>query len=206
MTAEPNTKVREFMTQVQAKIQTLLTDFAKGNISREQFHVIYGKYDTQLAMAEYALRGADASEVMDIVQGGPPTIRLREAYTAKVLGIVIYSNRVGTLIETLGDFDVSVTRIATVLNNFTQMMQTKQLIERQVNKINHGQWLVFMPGVFTTVVVQFQNEPSEQQLRYLERLHHDFEEANRGYLQSAQVDSSKLAYPFLVFVQKKTRR
>ncbi|MBC7815153.1 MAG: hypothetical protein H7175_28605 [Burkholderiales bacterium] len=203
MSSDSNSKVREFMGQVQEKMRTLVEEFALGNLSREQFHVIYDKYNTQLSIVEHALRGADPETVMGIAQDGPPTIKLREGYTAKALGMVIYSNRNGTVIETLGEFDVAADKISTVLNDLSHMMQANKMVERQVKKISNRHWLAFMPARYTTVVTLFQNEPSQAQMRQLERLHHDFEEANRSFLQRTTVDATKLAYPFLVFVQKK---
>ena len=38
-------------------------------------------------------------------------------------------------------------------------------------------WVVFMARTFTTAVVMFKNEPAPAQIRELERLLHDFEEA-----------------------------
>ena len=51
-------------------------------------------------------------------------------------------------------------------------------------------------GRYTTIVTLFQNEPSQEQVREIERLHHDFEVANEVHLSTPSVDSSRLAYPF----------
>jgi hypothetical protein len=86
------------------------------------------------------------------------------------------------------------------------MMQGNRPVERQIKKIGTREWLLFAAGKYTTVVTQFQNEPSPDQCREIERLHHDFELANRTFLRSGQTDKNKLAYPFLVFVQKKMKK
>ncbi|MBZ0277660.1 MAG: hypothetical protein K8I60_16050, partial [Anaerolineae bacterium] len=86
------------------------------------------------------------------------------------------------------------------------MMQGGKRVDREIRKLGAKQWLMFAAGKFTTVVTLFHNEPSEQQSREIERLHHDFEEANQGFFAKKKVDSEKLAYPFLVFVEKKMKK
>jgi hypothetical protein len=205
MSADADTKVKAFKAQIHEKIQKLLSEFAEGKISREQFHVIYERYTSQLAVADMALRSKMPEAVMGVMQDGTSTIAVKEAHMGKAVGMVIYYNRTGTLLETLGDFEVPPTKLAPILNDFTMLMQSGKMIEREIRKISAKQWLVFAAGKFTTVVTLFHNEPSELQIREIERLHHDFEQANGAIFQKGQVDASKLAYPFLVFVQKRMK-
>lgn len=200
------TKVRAFKAQVQDKIQKLLTEFAAGAISREQFHVIYERYTSQLSIADMALRSNSPDAVIGVVQDGPPTVAIKEATMGKAIGMVIYNNRTGTLLETLGEFNISPAKLAPILNDFSMMMDSGQLVEREIRMIGPRQWLLFAAGKNTTVVTLFRHEPSEVQMREIERLHHDFEEANRAFFSKGPVDANKLAYPFLVFVQKKIRQ
>jgi hypothetical protein len=206
MSGDSAAKARAFKSQLEEKIQGLVAEFAAGKLSREQFQAIYERYTSQLLLAEQALRSTNPDVVISIAQGGPPTIAMKEAYMGKAMGMMIYHNKNGTLIETLGDFDVSIDKIAPVLNDFSQMMQGNRPVERQIKKIGTREWLLFAAGKYTTVVTQFQNEPSPDQCREIERLHHDFELANRTFLRSGQTDKNKLAYPFLVFVQKKMKK
>jgi hypothetical protein len=203
MLSDSDSKVKAFKSQVQEKIQKLLAEFAEGAISREQFHVIYERYTSQLTVADMALRSKSPEAVMGVVQDGLETIAVKEAHMGKAVGMVIYNNRSGTLLETLGEFDVPPSKLAPILNDFSMAMESGKKIEREVRKISLKQWLMFAAGKYTTVVTQFQNEPSEMQIREIERLHHDFEQANGSALAKGQVDANKLAYPFLVFVQKK---
>ncbi len=200
-------KISELKSQLQTKIQKLLSEFADGTISREQFHVIYERYTSQMAMADMALRSSSPDAVLGLVQGdGTSTVAIKEQHMGKAVGMTIYNNRSGTLLEVLGDFDVPPAKLAPILNDFSLMMESGKLVEREVRKIGAKQWLLFAAGRFTTVVTLFQNEPSELQLREIERLHHDFEEANKIFFNKGSVDATKLAYPFLVFVQKKMQR
>jgi hypothetical protein len=198
-------KVQAFKAQIQTKIQKLLAEFAEGVISREQFHAVYERYTSQMALADMAALSAMPDAVIGVVQDGPPTIAVKEAHMGKAIGMTIYNNRNGTLLETLGEFDVPPEKLAPILNDFTMMMESGRMVEREVRKIGTKQWLMFAAGKHTTVVTLFHNEPSELQSREIERLHHDFEEANHTFFRNGHVDSSKLAYPFLVFVQKKVR-
>jgi hypothetical protein len=61
---------------------------------------------------------------------------------------------------------------------------------------------LFAAGTYTTVVALFHNDPSAAQSHEIARLHHDFEVANERQLTSRRVNASKLAYPFLVFIEE----
>jgi hypothetical protein len=206
MTVDPKSKIQAMKAQIQEKIQKLLAEFADGAISREQFHAVYERYTSQLSMAEMAMRSSSPDMVMGMVQDGTSTLVVKEKHMGKAVGMTIYNNRSGTLLETLGDFDVPPEKLSPILNDFSLMMDSGKLVEREVRKIGAKQWLLFAAGNFTTVVTLFHNEPSEQQSREIERLHHDFEQANGSFFNKGQVDASKLAYPFLVFVQQKMKK
>jgi hypothetical protein len=75
-----------------------------------------------------------------------------------------------------------------------------------VEQVGEREWLLFAAGRYTTVITLFQHEPSAQQSREIERLHYDFEVANASMLAGSRLDASKLAYPFLTFVQQKIKR
>lgn len=206
MAVDPKSKIQALKAQIQEKIQKLLAEFADGAISREQFHAVYERYTSQLAMAEMAMRSSSPDMVMGMVQDGTSTLVVKEKHMGKAVGMTIYNNRSGTLLETLGDFDVPPEKLSPILNDFSLMMDSGKLVEREVRKIGAKQWLLFAAGNFTTVVTLFHNEPSEQQSREIERLHHDFEQANASFFGKGQVDAAKLAYPFLVFVQQKMKK
>jgi hypothetical protein len=113
--------------------------------------------------------------------------------------MVIYHNIKGTIIETLGNFNVSVTRVLPVLLEFVKSRTS----DNRVFKISERQWLLFVAGRHTTVVTLFRNEPARQQIFDIERMHRDFENANRVSFERGELDPQKLAYPFLSFIQKK---
>lgn len=200
---EASNKIQAYKAQIQQKIQKLIAEFAEGQISRAQFHAVYERYTSQLALTDMAGMSRMPDAIMGMMNDGQSTIAVKEAHMGKAIGMTIYNNRNGTLLETLGDFDVPTAKLAPILNDFTMLMESGKRVDREVRRIGAKQWLIFAAGRYTTVITLFHNEPSEQQSREIERLHHDFEEANQGFFRSGQVDSSKLAYPFLVFVQRK---
>jgi hypothetical protein len=205
MAVDPSSKISAMKAQIQEKIQKLLAEFADGAISREQFHAVYERYTSQLAIADMAMRSSSPGAVMGMMQDGTSTVVVKEKHMGKAIGMTIYNNRSGTLLETLGDFEVPPEKLAPILNDFSLLMESGKLVEREVRKIGPKQWLVFAAGKYSTVVTLFHNEPSEQQNREIERLHHDFEQANASFFDKGTVDATKLAYPFLVFVQQKVK-
>lgn len=200
MTLQSRAKIAIFKAQTQNKIATLLTEFSEGKISREQFHAVYAHYSSQLELAEVA-EHMGAAEALD--EAGGKTIGIRQAHMGKAIGLIIYHNRSGRFVETMGTFDVAPARLAVTLNDFTQLMDAGKMIDRRTEKIAEKRWLLFAAGQYTTVITLFHHEPSSDQSREIERLHHDFETANGHMLEQRVVDGRKLAYPFLVFVQKK---
>lgn len=194
--------IKAFQQEVQGKIKSLLTEFGDGKISTEQFNILYARYSNQLDMALSVLEG----EGQQVEKGGEmPTIAIREATTGKALGLAIYHHRSGTIIESLGNFDLSPEIISPILNEFSDKLDKREFIEPVTKKLASGLWVVFMARSYTTAIVIFRNEPAPRQVRDLERLLHDFEEANRHNLEKLNVDKSKLAKPFLNFVRQKLK-
>ncbi len=202
MTTSARAKAQAFKDNLEAKIRKLIDEFAEGLISREQFHVIYERYSAQLSIANHALLSGNPDAV-SIAQSGPPTINIRDAHMGKAAGLLIYHNLSGRVLETLGDFRVELAQLTGVLSQFTEAMQSGRIIERHVEKIGQKSWLTVAAGQYTTVATAFVNQPSEMQNKEIERLHHDFERANSEQLQSTDVDTDQLAYPFIVFIRQK---
>jgi hypothetical protein len=186
------------------KVDRLLSEFAEGKVSREQFHAIYEHYSNQLQMVDQL----DSPEVTGhTADETGTTIAIRAAHMGKALGLMIYHNKRGTFVDTLGEFDIPPSTLSPTLNNFTSMMESKQLIDRRIIKQPDNRWLMFAAGRYTTVVSLFHHEPSAIQIREVERMHHDFELANESALKgSSVIDNNALAYPFVVMLQKKLKK
>lgn len=190
---------RALQNEIQGKIKALIGEFSRGEISNHQFNVIYERYSTQLEMAIRVVDGVDASTPGSDIS----TFDIREATAGKAVGVAIYHHRSGTIVETLGQFELPPDVTGPILNEFSQKLDTHEFLQPLIRELMPGLWTVFMARSYTTAIVVFKNEPSQRQIRHLERLLHDFEEANRHLLDKASVDASKLAKPFLGFVRKK---
>lgn len=206
-TPPPNTEKKPnpaeaFKATVEAKIQGLITEFADGKISREQFQMIYARYSEQLSIANAALMTGN-----ELAQSGDntSTIAVRTAYQGKATGLMIYYNRNGKVLETLGELTVPISVIGPLLNDFSFLMDGNKRAERLVRKIGEKEWLLLAMGRYTTIVTQFKHEPAQIQIRELERLHTHFEEANRTLFESEKADADSMAYPFLEFVEKRLK-
>lgn len=198
-------KALAFKESVDAKIRNLIEEFAEGKISREQFHIIYERYSAQLSIATHAMVSGNPDAVA-IVQGGPPTIAIREASMGKATGLMIFHNKSNAVLETLGEFDVPIEKLELGRKMVTARAASGVRAERRVEKISEKQWISFSAGAYTTVVTQFLHQPSEMQNREIERLHQDYERANDVLLQAESVDGKQLACPFLIFVRQKVKR
>lgn len=192
-----NNKMETFKAEIQEKIARILQEFAEGKLNREQFHAIYERYNSQIELVEKALQGADV-QLDD--SGG--TIVLREKYMGKARGMMIYATKTGDVIETLGNFTVSMVDMIEVLDKFTHAAKAGQVSERVVRKIADNQWVLFVPGEYTAAVTQFNHEPSRYQTVVIQRMHTEFENANRPFFINGIFDPEELVFPFLSFVTR----
>jgi hypothetical protein len=198
-------KAEAFKAKVESKIQNLIAEFSEGQISREQFNLLYDRYNGQLSIANEALAENDM-RALNEVENSVPTIFVKEATAGKATGMAIYHHRSGQIIEALGDFDVPVAQLTPVLNEIVGKIEADEFIEPKSVHIEREHWVLFESRKYTTIITLFQNEPSALQIREMQRLHHDFEVANQRFLATDEVDTKSLGYPFLAIVQKSLGR
>lgn len=196
-----NSKLAAFKADVEQKIAKLLEEFAEGKLNREQFHALYERYNGQIELAEKAINGGDVA--LGEADGG--TIVLREQYMGKARGLMIFANETGDVVETLGQFGVSMAEIAPVLGSFTQQLEAGITVERVVRQVSAEAWLLFIAGDYTAVVIVFQHEPSQYQTVVLQRMHTEFENANKTLFEAGVFDPARLVFPFLSFVTRTMR-
>ncbi len=194
-----------YRDEVQVKIQNLLDEFSEGDISREQFNVIYARYSDQLLIAEKALVMKDET-VLDSADYGVATVALRQATTGMAVGMAIHHQRSSMMIEMLGDFSIAPEVISPILNSIVEKVEAGKTIEPDIRQAPSGSWMVFTALKYTTVVTVFTKQPAPAQVKEIQRLHTDFETANHKFLAANMVKASDLAYPFLTFVEKKLKR
>ncbi len=199
-TATSSDRVNALRAQIQGKIESLVQEFAEGQISREQFHVIYDRYSSQLALADMAAQSMAPGTILDTVNGGESTIAVKEQHMGKAIGMSIYRRVGSTLLETLGSFEVAPEQVRRIVSDFKGWGS-----DYETRQIGPRQWLLIRTGRASTVVTLFHNEPSQMQVNVIARLHGDFERANAAFFKGDSVDAGKLAYPFLTFIQQTIR-
>ncbi|MEM6282876.1 MAG: hypothetical protein AAF787_11830 [Chloroflexota bacterium] len=189
-------KLEAFKEEVQTKINRILEEFAEGKLNRDQFHAIYERYNSQMELAEKAT----TTDVPVQEDGG--TMVLREKYMGKAQGLIIFDNRSGNVIETLGGFGVGMAEVQPILQDFTAELKAGRIVDRAVRPASDNRWLLFVAGKFTTVVTLFQNEPSGYQTTVIQRMHGEFENANHGAFENDKIDAEQLVFPFYAFVKR----
>ncbi|HVU13059.1 MAG TPA: hypothetical protein VHD90_17395, partial [Phototrophicaceae bacterium] len=162
MPSQDADKIEAYKEETHQKIELLLEEFAQGKINREQFNAVYAHHNAKLRLADEAMHQNDAA----LVQGRQgETFGIRQAYMGKAIGFLIYHNKSGMFVDTLGMFDIPPARIAPILNDFSTLMQGSSLIDRRVEHFSAKHWLLFAAGKYTTVITLFEHEPSAVQSR-----------------------------------------
>jgi hypothetical protein len=204
-----------FIEQTRTKMKQLVDDFASGKLNREQFHTLYDRYQSQINGVKLLIAENDPTMWINALDGDE-TLNIRKRLLAKALGMVIYLNKQGILLDKLGKFNVDGTEIARVMQMFreqnekdgspteaempnlpTQMRYPQMVVETQ----SYG-WLFLTKGQFTTIITKFSREPTQDQRDTMIRLVRDFEIANATHLQKPDVTTDDIAMPFKVFVQR----
>ena len=196
---------QEFIAQVHQKMSRLVQEFANGAINRTQFHRLYDRYQRQIMTVAQLIAESDPSMWRDAVMESEDTLHLKKRLTAKAVGMSVYDNRSGMPIETLGEFAVEADLIVPMLSSYRSAAAEIFRAGMRNTEMENGQWLCFVPGKHTTLIALFSLEPSDNQLATIERMHQDFEEANRAALEAEHIDPDRLAYPFYAFVQHRAR-
>ncbi len=196
-------KAEAFRDEVLAKIDQTVKEFADGKLSSEQFQAIYARYTEQLTIANMALMSGETDGI-DVVRGdGQQTIALRSHLQGKAVGLIIYHNRSGKVIETLGNPTVPIATVGPLLNDFSDRMEQGDAIEPLIKKYDDQKWLLLAAGRHTSLMTQFRHEPANRQIQEMERLHRDFERANHLVLVRGRFEGGAVAIPFLSFVERR---
>ena len=196
---------QDFIAQVHRKMSRLVQEFANGEINRTQFHKLYDRYQRQIMTVAQLMAEAQTESWKEAIQDNEDTMLIKKRLTAKAVGMSIYLNKTGMPIETIGEFAIEPELIVPMLSSYRSAAAEIFRAGMRSTEMENGQWLCFVPGSHTTLIALFSLEPSTNQLAMVERMHKDFEEANRAALESGQVNAEQLAYPFYSFVQRRTK-
>ena len=205
---------RMFISQTRTKMEQLVEDFADGKLNREQFQKLYDRYQTQINGVKLILMENDPtmwSSALDTQE----TLALRKKLLAKAVGLVIYLNETGTLLDTLGKFEVDGVNVAKLMQKFkdyvaehdepTSSHPTEARYRQLVVELPPYEWMFVAKGLMTTIITRFSREPTQDQRETMIRLLRDFEMANASHLKKDNVTVEDLAMPFQVFVKRQSR-
>jgi hypothetical protein len=195
-------KVQTFIAEVQEKIQKLLSDFSEGKLNKDQFNVVYARYNSQLKLVEDAVASGLTNPV-EAAHDGQLTAAIMQERRGRFLGLRIFNTRNSMTIHTLGEFDVPMNQVMPFVENLIMMIESRQPLGRHTERVDDKRWMVFGSGRYTVSASIYKNEPSQRQTQEVYRLHRDFEEANKLFLQTGSFDASQLAYPFMVLLHSK---
>lgn len=196
---------QDFIAQVYQKMNKLVQEFARGEINRTQFHKLYDRYQRQIMTVAQLIAEADPATWREALDGSEDTMLIKKRLTAKAVGMSVYDNKSGMPIETLGEFAIEAELIVPMLSSYRSAAAEIFRAGMRNTEMENGQWLCFVPGSFTTLIALFSLEPSKNQLEMIERMHQDFEAANRAALEAGHVNPENLANPFYSFVQKRAK-
>src|SRR5258708_16218321 len=141
------TQAQTLIEQIQGKMHKVVNEFSQGDISREQFEKIYEHYQAQILMAAQMAADADTLSIGELTPG--ETVAIRSKLMGKAKAMTVYYHDTGLLLETIGDFDVSVAKIAPTLNNIGAQASHGGKAPAHTEKSANG-WLLFVPRRFST--------------------------------------------------------
>jgi hypothetical protein len=195
---------KEYLSRTYAKMTKCVEDFAGGKINRAQFQQLYAHYEREVSVVGQLLAESDDPGAWRRAVTEGESVVIRKRHQARSIGFAIYYNDSGMPIETLGEFTVESALLIPMLSSYRSATTEIFRAGMRSTEMENGQWLCFVPGRFTTLITLFTQEPSEQQLEVLNRMHGHFEIANHDALSNGTAQPGELALPFLAILKKAT--
>jgi hypothetical protein len=195
---------RTYVAETHQKMSQIVQEFASGELNRTQFHRLYDRYQRQIMTIEQYITESDPTGWKDAIkeEGVDSTLHLRKSLAAKAIGISVYDNRSGMPIETVGEFRIDAELIVPMLSSYRSAASEIFHSGMRSTAMENGNWLCFVPGQYSTLIVLFSVEPSSNQMEMIERMHRDFEIANADFLENGYASPDQLAYPFYSFLNQ----
>jgi hypothetical protein len=198
--ADPLQEALAFRQKVQGKVDQLVADFDAGTINLAQFRSLYAHYQQQLRNIEGIIEAAPSSDDWKKAVAEGRSIVIRRQHGAKAVGYAIFENESGMPISTLGQFEVDPALLVPMLASYRSAAREAFGAGTRSTEMEDGRWLGFVPGEYTTMMALLTGEPAGKQLRFLEQLHQQFEQANRRRLADPPIEASDLVFPHEYFL------
>ena len=193
-------KAQTYIEKVQNKIEKLVSDMADGNINRSQFKELYSHYQQEIQNIESLLHSASDDWQGSVTEG--ESVIIRKQHLARALAYAIYQNGSGLPLGTLGEFRLDPALVIPMLSSYRSATAEIFGGGARMTQIESGQWLCFTPGILSTLITVFSNEPVQKQLEFIDKLHKHFELVNRRPLMETPIDIDDLIYPHEYFLGK----
>ncbi len=193
-----------FINETYQKMSLIAQEFAEGEINRTQFHQLYERYQRQIMTVAEMIAESDPTGWREALAAADAetTIHLKRRLAAKPIGMSVYGNHSGMPIETVGHFTIDPELIVPMLSSYREAAAEIFQAGVRSTEMENGNWLCFMAGAYTTVIVLFSVEPATNQIAMMDRMHRDFEVANAELLEHGYTDPKQLASPFYSFFNR----
>ena len=199
-TVEGRLEAESALEQIRQKMALVAYEFDKGILNRAQFSAMYARYREQREVIERLLERDPGTQAWQQVAIPGQTGFLRRQFEARVLYYAIYDGE--TPIVTQGQVVPPEPVVKNMLMALAVLASKQKSPPRGKKQIEHGRWLVLIPGKFTTALALFSLEPSAQQMTLVQDLHRDFERANRIALERGIRLPDQLVFPHRALFEK----
>lgn len=196
---------KTFIAEARAKMDKLAEDFADGKINREQFQALYERYQTQINGVKALLAEADPTKWLESADS-ESTIDIRSRLMGKGVGMLIYTNKSGMLLDKLGDTLIDPLLISELMEKLSKQAYSPENPPQLVTLEPGANWIYITMGQLATVVMLFSREPTAEQKATVIKMLKDFERANVFMLQKPNITPDQLAMPFRTIIQRTGRR
>ena len=187
---------QQALVVLRRKTETLVEEYAQGEINRVQFNALYQRYNEQRAIIEKLQERNPGSDAWrQVVNNRGQTGFLRAQLEAQPVSYSIYAAQQraalmtgGTVaLEKLFPAETALMTIWSMPNLPRSGLGRKQLTGEY--------WLVMAVGRAAATLTVFSLEPSKTQAQLLRDLHLDFERANQMALERGWLAPERLVFP-----------
>ena len=193
---QATTKARDYLEEIRRKMERLAEDFAAGRVNPTQFQELYAHYQQERQLIENTLAEAPETAAWraSIASQEGESVIIRRRHAARILGYAIYRNTGGTLLRSVGEYNVDERLVASTLESFASAEEQGEGQMRSI-EVENERWAHFIPGQYTTLAVLFSTEPARAQLNMLRDLQAHFERANGQLLARGVNDPTRFIFP-----------
>jgi hypothetical protein len=182
-TPEDRLQAEQALLQLRQKTADVANDFYHGKINRAQFLSLYSHYNEKVIIIERMLARDPNTQAWQPVARPGHTTFLRQHYEARVMAFAVYDQGKFDPITVQGTFPIPTGMVQQILQALYVVQKTRRDLKPVSRKTNNSEWLVVIPGFWTTAIALYSLEPAAYQVKNANNLHQDFERANRQALE-----------------------